>query len=99
VFWSVARYELSYRMTRISTHVYAGVFFALALLLGLSGAGAFESVSASSGANVLATSPFSVANLVAVLGLFGVIVTASFMGRPWSRTSSTGCTRCCSPRR
>ena len=81
VFWSVARYELKYRMTRISTHVYAGVFFALALLLGLAEAGTFESVTVASGANVLANSPFSVAGLMAALGLFGVVVTASFMGQ------------------
>ncbi len=81
MFWSVARYELKYRMTRISTHVYAGVFFALALLLGLAEAGAFENVAVSSGANVLANSPFSVAGLMAALGLFGVVVTASFMGQ------------------
>ena len=81
MFWSVARYELKYRMTRISTHVYAGVFFALALLLGLAEAGTFESVTVASGANVLANSPFSVAGLMAALGLFGVVVTASFMGQ------------------
>ena len=81
MFWSVARYELKYRMTRISTHVYAGVFFALAFLLALTEAGAFEGVSASSGANVLANSPMAVAGLVTVLGLFGVVVTASFMGQ------------------
>ncbi len=81
MFWSVARYELNYRMTRISTHVYAGVFFALAFLLALTEAGAFENVSASSGANVLANSPQAVAGLVTILGLFGVVVTASFMGQ------------------
>ena len=81
VFWSVARYELKYRMTRISTHVYAGVFFALALLLGLAEAGTFESVTVASGANVLANSPFSVAGLMTAVGLFGVVVTASFMGQ------------------
>ena len=81
MFWSVARYELKYRMTRISTHVYAGVFFALALLLGLAEAGTFENVTVASGANVLANSPFSVAGLMGALGLFGVVVTASFMGQ------------------
>ena len=81
MFWSIARYELKYRLTRISTHVYAGVFFALAFLLALTEAGAFESVSASSGANVLANSPSAVAALITVLGLFGVVVTASFMGQ------------------
>jgi hypothetical protein len=81
MFWSVARYELKYRMTRISTHVYALVFFALALLLGLSAAGAFEGVDMSAGARVLANSPYMIGGLVTTLGLFGVVVTASFMGQ------------------
>ena len=80
VLWSIARYELKYRLTRISTYVYAGVFFVLAFLLALTEAGAFESVTAASGANVLANSPQAVAGLVTILGLFGVVVTASFMG-------------------
>ena len=81
MFWSVARYELKYRMTRVSTHVYALVFFALALLLGLSAAGAFEGVDMTAGARVFANSPYMIAGLVTTLGLFGVVVTASFMGQ------------------
>ena len=78
MFLAVAAYELKYRLTRISTHVYAVLFFALAFLLGLSAAGGFDSVSVAS--NALANSPYLIAGLVAELGLFGVIVTASFMG-------------------
>ena len=78
MFLAVAAYELKYRLTRISTHVYALIFFALALLLGLSAAGGFEGVSVAS--NALANSPFNIAGLVSQIGLFAVIVTASFMG-------------------
>jgi len=78
VFLAVAAYELKYRLTRISTHVYALIFFALAFLLGLSAAGGFDGVSVAS--NALANSPFNIAGLVSQLGLFAVIVTASFMG-------------------
>ena len=78
MFLSVAAYELKYRLTRISTHVYALLFFALALLLGLSAAGGFDGVTVAS--NALANSPYLIGGLVSQLGLFGVIVTASFMG-------------------
>ena len=78
MFLSVAAYELKYRLTRVSTHVYALIFFALAFLLGLSAAGGFDSVTVAS--NALANSPYLIGGLVSQLGLFGVIVTASFMG-------------------
>ena len=78
MFVSVAAYELKYRLTRISTHVYALLFFALAFLLGLSAAGGFDGVTVAS--NALANSPYLIGGLVSQLGLFGVIVTASFMG-------------------
>ena len=80
MFWSVALYELKYRMTRLSTHVYAGIFFVLALLLGLASAGVFEGAEAGLGANVYVNGPYAVTALLTSLALFGVVVTASFMG-------------------
>ena len=71
MFLAVAAYELKYRLTRISTHVYALIFFALAFLLGLSVAGGFDGVSVAS--NALANSPFNIAGLVSQIGLFAVI--------------------------
>lgn len=84
MFAQIALYELKYRFTRLSTHIYFGIFFVLAFLLGLAVSGVFESFDAAvmgAGGNTKANSPFIVMGMISSFSFFGVVITASFMGQ------------------
>jgi ABC-type transport system involved in multi-copper enzyme maturation permease subunit len=80
---SIALFELRQRLKLLSTWVYFGVFFVLACLAMNAAGGAFKSVmlGGSSGGKVLANSPFTLINLLTLLGFSGVIVTGGVMGQ------------------
>jgi ABC-type transport system involved in multi-copper enzyme maturation permease subunit len=80
---SIALFELRQRLKLLSTWIYFGVFFVLACLAMNAAGGAFKSVmlGGSSGGKVLANSPFTLINLLTLLGFSGVIVTGGVMGQ------------------
>jgi ABC-type transport system involved in multi-copper enzyme maturation permease subunit len=80
---SIALFELRQRLKLLSTWVYFGVFFALACLAMNAAGGAFKSVmvGGGTGGKVLANSPFTLVNLLTMLGFSGVIVTGGVMGQ------------------
>jgi ABC-2 type transport system permease protein len=81
---SVAWFEAKHRILRLSTLVYFGVFFAMAVLLMLLTGGAFEGISrgfAGSGGKVFANSSYGIALLSGELGFFGLLVAAPVMGQ------------------
>lgn len=92
MFWNIATYELSYRMKRISTHVYFGIMFALGFLIIQAVGGAFDSFNvavAGAGSALAVNSPYVTFNLITALSLFGVIITASFVGQAIYRDFGT----------
>ncbi|MFY0526246.1 M1 family aminopeptidase [Archangium gephyra] len=80
---SIALFELRQRLKLLSTWVYFGVFFALAFLAMNAAGGAFKSIMVGGGAGgkVLANSPYTLVNLLTMLGFSGVIVTGGVMGQ------------------
>jgi ABC-2 type transport system permease protein len=79
---AIARFEFASRMKRISTHVYFIIFVAIAALWMAAAGGVFTGSGVSfSSEKVFINSPFALAQTVAFLGFFGVIVIAPVMGR------------------
>jgi hypothetical protein len=92
-FLGILRFELNYYLRRISTWVYFAIFFGFAFLLINIAGGAWESVQmavSGSGGSVKVNSPYVIANLVATLGLFGVMVTAALLGNAVFRDFEVG---------
>ncbi|HEV2148550.1 MAG TPA: M1 family aminopeptidase [Longimicrobiaceae bacterium] len=82
-FLETVRFELGYYLRRISTWVYFGIFFGIALLLVLAAGGTWDSVGVSfggSGGNIKVNSPYVLLQITGALSLFGVIVTAALLG-------------------
>ncbi len=80
--FAIAAFEFTHRLRRISTWVYFGVFFALALLWTAAAGGALAHANVVFGSGkVWINSPFAIAQTIAVLGLAGLTVTAAMMGR------------------
>lgn len=80
---SIAAFEISRRLRRISTSVYFVVFFALSFLFVLMSGGAFvnATVDFGTGGKVLVTSPFALNLIIMFVSFFGVIVTAALAGQ------------------
>ncbi|HYO74306.1 MAG TPA: hypothetical protein VEU33_50355, partial [Archangium sp.] len=80
---SIALFELRQRLKLLSTWVYFGVFFALAFLAMNAAGGAFKTImlGGGTGGKVLANSPYTLSNLLSLLGFSGVIVTGGVMGQ------------------
>ncbi|HEY0065666.1 MAG TPA: M1 family aminopeptidase [Telluria sp.] len=78
---SIALFEARQRLKLLSTWVYFGMFFLLALLWMAAAGGFFKDTYVSFGSRALINSPFSVSITVAFLGCMGVIVMAAMVGR------------------
>src|SRR6516162_2927105 len=80
---SIAAFEFSRRLRRISTYVYFLVFFGLSFLFVLMSGGAFvnATVDFGTGGKVLVTSPFALNLIIMFVSFFGVIVTAALAGQ------------------
>lgn len=77
----IALFEARQRLKLLSTWVYFGMFFTLALLWMAAAGGVFKEAYVSFGSKALINSPFSVSITVAFLGCLGVIVMAAMVGR------------------
>ncbi|MBW3628777.1 MAG: hypothetical protein KY464_05700, partial [Gemmatimonadetes bacterium] len=92
-FLEILRFELRYYLRRISTWLYFGIFFLFAVFMVHLAGGAWDEVQMSmggSGGSVKVNSPYVTASLTAVLGLFGVLVTAALLGNAVYRDFETG---------
>src|SRR5687767_14492209 len=80
---SIAGFEVRTRAARLSTLVYFGVFFALALLLTLAAGGAFPggNVVFATGDKVLANAPYALHQSVSFLGWLSMLVVSAVFGR------------------
>jgi ABC-2 type transport system permease protein len=93
VLLSVAWFEAKQRILRLSSLVYFGVFFALAVLVMCVTGGAFESVSSGfggSGGKVFANSSYGIALLSGTLSYFGLLVAAPVFGQAVYQDFATG---------
>jgi len=77
----IALFEARQRLKLLSTWVYFGMFFTMALLWMAAAGGVFKEAYVSFGSKALINSPFSVSITVAYLGCLGVIVMAAMVGR------------------
>jgi ABC-2 type transport system permease protein len=78
---AIARFEARQRLKLLSTWVYFGMFFALAMLWMAAAGGVFKESFVSFGSQTLINAAFSVSVTVAFLGCLGVIVMAAMVGR------------------
>lgn len=78
---SIARFEARQRLKLLSTWVYFGMFFALAMLWMAAAGGVFKESYVSFGGKIFINAPRSVSLTVAFLGYLGVVVVAAMMGR------------------
>ena len=77
----IARFEAHQRLKLLSTWVYFGMFFLLAMLWMAAAGGVFKEAFVSFGSKVFINSPFAISITVAFLGCLGVVVMAAMMGR------------------
>jgi len=78
---AIALFEARQRLKLLSSWVYFGMFFLMALLWMAAAGGFFKETFVSFGSRALINSPFSISITVAFLGCLGVIVMAAMMGR------------------
>ncbi len=78
---AIALFEARQRLKLLSTWVYFGMFFAMAMLWMAAAGGVFKEAYVSFGTKSLLNSPFSISITVAFLGCLGVIVMAAMVGR------------------
>lgn len=78
---AIARFEARQRLKLLSTWVYFGMFFTLAMLWMAAAGGVFKEAFVSFGTKTFINAPFSVSITVAFLGCLGVIVMAAMVGR------------------
>ena len=78
---AIARFEARQRLRLLSTWVYFGMFFALAMLWMAAAGGVFKEAFVSFGGKTHINAPFAVSITVAFLGCLGVIVMAAMVGR------------------
>jgi ABC-2 type transport system permease protein len=79
---AIAQFEIKTRLARISTWVYFGLFFLIALLWIAAAGGIVKDANITFGSGkVFVNSPFALAQTVSVLGMFGLIIIATIMGR------------------
>lgn len=79
--WKITGHEIRYRLRKISTYVYFLMLFAVSYLFMNAAGGAFPDTFSLVGPNVNVNSPYHLSLTIAFLSLFGVIITAAFMGR------------------
>jgi ABC-type transport system involved in multi-copper enzyme maturation permease subunit len=80
---TIVRFELRQRLARISTWVYFGVFFTLAVLCVLAAGGAIggATVSFGTGGKVFIDSPAAIHTIATLIGLFGTSFVAAIAGQ------------------
>jgi len=80
---TIARFELTQRLHRISTYVYFAVFFALGFFFVLMSGGAVAnaSVDFGTGGKVLVNSPYALNVIITFCTFFGLVVTAALAGQ------------------
>jgi hypothetical protein len=80
---SIAAFEFSRRLRRISTYVYFLVLFALGFLFVLMSGGAFPTatIDFGTGGRVLVTSPFALNLIITYVSFFGIVITAAIAGQ------------------
>ncbi|HEX8615017.1 MAG TPA: M1 family aminopeptidase [Telluria sp.] len=78
---AIALFEARQRLKLLSTWVYFGMFFALALLWMAAAGGVFKEAQITFGGRLFINAPRSISLTVAFLGCLGVIVMAAMMGR------------------
>ena len=78
---AIARFEARQRLGLLSTWVYFGMFFLLAMLWMAAAGGVFREAYVSFGGKILVNAPYAISLTVAFLGCLGVIVMAAMMGR------------------
>ncbi len=79
---AIVRFDLSQYLRSISTYVYLLLLSAIAFLLMITAAGAFQSASVvMGGGKVLVNSPFSLAEFIGILSYFGLLVISAITGR------------------
>ena len=77
----IALFEARQRLRLLSTWVYFGMFFLLAMLWMAAAGGFFKEAYVSFGSKVFINSPFAISITVAFLGCLGVVVMAAMVGR------------------
>jgi ABC-2 type transport system permease protein len=83
MFAEVFTFELRYRLTKISTYIYAVVFFALGYLVVGAASGLFSGMQVQFGMGsekTLLNSPMINHMMISSLSLFGIFIVAAFMG-------------------
>ncbi len=82
-FLAIAGFELRGRLGRISTYVYALLFFALAGFFVLAAGGAFKGATVEfiTGGKLYANSPYALSFMLVLIAHFGVMMTAALAGQ------------------
>lgn len=91
---SIAFFELRQRLRRVSTYLYFLVLFAFGFVFVMLGGGAFSSASLDfgTGGKVFINSPYSLATLISLLSVFGIILTAAIAGQATYQDIDSNCT-------
>src|SRR5262245_14939855 len=77
----IIRFELRQYLRSISTYIYFLMLGIFGFLMMIAAAGAFSNVSVTVGGKVMSNSPFSLANFIAALSYFGLLVVSAITGR------------------
>lgn len=79
---AIARFEIRNRFLSLSTWVYIGIFFVVALLITALDAGLFsETLNAAGSAKIQVNSPYNLMLSITSIGIFGLTIMATVMGR------------------
>jgi ABC-2 type transport system permease protein len=79
---AIARFEIRNRLLSLSTWVYIGIFFVVALLFTAIDLGVFsESLRIAGSAKIMVNSPYNLMRITSALGVFGLTIMATIMGR------------------
>jgi ABC-2 type transport system permease protein len=78
---TIALFELRQRMKLLSTYVYFGMFFVIAMLWMAAAGGLFKGASVTFGSKIFINAPLPLAIAVTILGYLGIVVVAAMMGR------------------
>lgn len=90
-FAAIVRWEVGYYLRRISTWVYFGIFFAIAMLFMLALTGAFgDAVVLGTGGKVKANAPLTLASILPLISLLGTSITAALAGNALYRDYDAG---------
>ncbi len=91
---TIALFELRQRLRRVSTYLYFLVLFAFGFVFVMLGGGAFSSASLDfgTGGKVFINSPYSLATLISLLSVFGIILTAAIAGQATYQDIDSNCT-------